>query len=202
MGRIPCCGGPESSSFYYLIGFKPIWCVKPNARRLTHLGCDHAHSFTHQKGLSYQIFELEDSGLPQQGILPITARKTITMTIHRCFKKDSPHCAKVWIMSWNLFQNVHIVVAVNSKQRIDGPLLNLQAGYLGVMVCQLLEAALAGRPLLCRIPHRGRMVRISCQSTKSRRGRLQAHQGQRYNKCTLHSIRGHGRGFPLIFPTQ
>ena len=24
------------------------------------IACDHAHSFTHQKGLSYQIFELED----------------------------------------------------------------------------------------------------------------------------------------------
>ena len=50
-------------------------CVKPNARRLTHLACDYAHSFTHQKGLSYQIIELEDSGLPQQGILPISAKK-------------------------------------------------------------------------------------------------------------------------------
>ena len=40
-----------------------------------HLACDHAHSFTHQEGLSYQIFGLEDSGLPQQGILPISAKK-------------------------------------------------------------------------------------------------------------------------------
>ena len=31
--------------------------------------------FTHQKGLYYQMFELEDSGLPQQGILPISAKK-------------------------------------------------------------------------------------------------------------------------------
>ena len=54
--------------------------------------CDHAHSFTHQKGLSYQIFELEDSGLPQQGVLPISARKTIIMANHRCLEKDSPHC--------------------------------------------------------------------------------------------------------------
>ena len=45
--------------------------------------CVHGHmlsllalGFTHQKGLSNQIFELEDSGLPQQGILPISARKT------------------------------------------------------------------------------------------------------------------------------
>ena len=43
----------------YLIG-----CVKPNARRLTHLASDHTHSFTNQKGLSYQIIELENSGLP------------------------------------------------------------------------------------------------------------------------------------------
>ena len=51
----------------------------------------YAHSFTHQKGLSYQIFELEDSGLPQQSILPISARKTITMANHRCLEKGSPH---------------------------------------------------------------------------------------------------------------
>ena len=37
--------------------------------------CEHAHSFTHQKGLSYQIIEEEDSGLPQQGILPMSAKK-------------------------------------------------------------------------------------------------------------------------------
>ena len=43
---------------------------------LKHLACDHAHSFTHQKGLSYQIIDLEDSGLPQQGILPITAKNS------------------------------------------------------------------------------------------------------------------------------
>ena len=49
--------------------------------------------FTHTKGLSFQIFELEDSGLPQQGILPISARKTITKANHRCLEKDSPHCA-------------------------------------------------------------------------------------------------------------
>ena len=40
-----------------------------------------------QKGLSYHIFELEDSGLPQQGILPISARKPITKTNHRVLKK-------------------------------------------------------------------------------------------------------------------
>ena len=40
-----------------------------------HLACDHANSFTHQKGFSNQIFELQDSGLPQLGILPISARK-------------------------------------------------------------------------------------------------------------------------------
>ena len=45
-------------------------------------------------GLSYQIFELEDSGLPEQGILPISARKTITMATDVCLEKDSPHCAK------------------------------------------------------------------------------------------------------------
>ena len=67
--------------------------MKPNARRLKHLACDHAHSFTHQKVLSYQIFEQEDSGLPEQGILPISARKTITMATDVCLGKDSPHCA-------------------------------------------------------------------------------------------------------------
>ena len=46
-----------------------------------------ALGFTHHKGLSYQIFELEDSGLPQQGILPISARKTTTNAIHRCLEK-------------------------------------------------------------------------------------------------------------------
>ena len=39
-----------------------------------------ALGFTHQKGLSYQIFEQEDSGLPQQGILPISAKKPITIS--------------------------------------------------------------------------------------------------------------------------
>ena len=53
-----------------------------------HLACDHTHSFTHQKGLPYQIFELEDSGLPpQQGILPISAKTTITKAKHRVWKK-------------------------------------------------------------------------------------------------------------------
>ena len=37
--------------------------------------CDHAHSFIHQKGLSYQMFQLKDSGLQQQGILPNSAKK-------------------------------------------------------------------------------------------------------------------------------
>ena len=71
-------GRPESSSSN-IWQDKPFWCVKPNARRLTHLECDHAHSFTHQKGLPYQIIQEEDSGLPQQGILPISAKNTITM---------------------------------------------------------------------------------------------------------------------------
>ena len=30
---------------------------------------------THRKGLPYQIIEEEDSGLPQQGILPISAKQ-------------------------------------------------------------------------------------------------------------------------------
>ena len=64
---------------------------------LKHLACDHAHSFTHQKGLSYHIFELEDSGLPQQGILHISARKTKTMATDVCLEKDSSHCAKAEI---------------------------------------------------------------------------------------------------------
>ena len=42
------------------------------------------------KGLSYQIFELEDSGLPQQGILPISARKTTTKATHKCLEKTLP----------------------------------------------------------------------------------------------------------------
>ena len=45
-----------------------------------------ALGFTHQKGLSYQIFELEDSGLPQQGILPISAKKH-NNNGHRIFGK-------------------------------------------------------------------------------------------------------------------
>ena len=48
----------------------------------THCAWSHAKcvsllalGFTHHKGFSYQIIELEDSGLPQQGILPISAKK-------------------------------------------------------------------------------------------------------------------------------
>ena len=92
MGRIPCYGRPESSSSN-ICEDKPFWCVKlcawSHAKYLSLL----ALGFTHQKGLSYQIFELEDSGLLQQGILPISARKTITMANHRCLEKNSPHCA-------------------------------------------------------------------------------------------------------------
>ena len=56
----------------------------------------------------YQIFELEDSGLPQQGILPISARKTTTMATDICLKKDSPHCAKGHIFTKvaNIFRKV------------------------------------------------------------------------------------------------
>ena len=54
-----------------------------------------ALDLTHQKGLSYKIFELEDSGLPQQGILPISARKTTTMATDVWLEKDSPHCALI-----------------------------------------------------------------------------------------------------------
>ena len=53
------------------MGGRKIWWNKPRS-------IDHAHNFTHQKGFSYQIFELEDSGLPQHGILTISARKTTT----------------------------------------------------------------------------------------------------------------------------
>ena len=56
--------------------------------------CVHGHilsllalGFTHHKGFSYQIIELEDSGLPQQGILPISARKTITKATDVCLEK-------------------------------------------------------------------------------------------------------------------
>ena len=87
MGRIPYCGRPESSSSNIWLQEKPFWCVKlcawSHAKCLSLL----ALGFTHQKGLSYQIFELEDSGLPQQGILPISARKTTTKAIHRCLEK-------------------------------------------------------------------------------------------------------------------
>ena len=56
------------------------------------LACDHAQSFTHQKGLSYQIYELEDSGLPQQGILPISAKK-ISSKIQMFGKRlPNPQC--------------------------------------------------------------------------------------------------------------
>ena len=51
-----------------------------------------ALGFTHHKGLSNRIFELEDSGLLQQSILPISARKTTTKAIQRCLEKDSFHC--------------------------------------------------------------------------------------------------------------
>ena len=57
-----------------------------------------ALGITHQKGLSYLMFELEDLGLLQQGILPICARKTITMANRKCLEKDSPHCGPV---QWN-----------------------------------------------------------------------------------------------------
>ena len=54
---------------------KPFWCVKLCAS--SHAKCVSllALGFTHHKGFSYQIIELEDSGLPQQGILPISAKK-------------------------------------------------------------------------------------------------------------------------------
>ena len=74
MGRIPCCGRAESSSsnIWYE---KPFWCVKLCAWSHTKCVSLLALGFTHHKGFSYQIIELEDSGLPQQGILPISAKK-------------------------------------------------------------------------------------------------------------------------------
>ena len=45
-------------------------------------------------GLPYQITEEEDPSLPQRGILPISAKKTITIAKHRCLEKDSPHCVQ------------------------------------------------------------------------------------------------------------
>ena len=82
MGRIPCCGRHESSPSNIWKG-KPWECIKlcvwSHAKCLSLL----ALGFTHQKGLSYQIFELEDSGLPQQGILPISAKKNKNNG-HRC----------------------------------------------------------------------------------------------------------------------
>ena len=97
MGRIPCCGRAESSSsnIWYE---KPFWCVKLCG---SHTKCVSllALGFTHHKGFSYQIFELEDSGLPQQGILPISARKTTTKANHRCLEKDSFHCAWATLFS-------------------------------------------------------------------------------------------------------
>ena len=51
----------------------PLWGVKlcawSHAKCLSLL----ALGFTHQEGLSYQIFELEDLALPQRGILLISA---------------------------------------------------------------------------------------------------------------------------------
>ena len=90
-------------------GVKPLTTneMKPlsedERRTLSHAKCLSllVLGFTHQKGLSYHIFELEDSGLSQQGILPISARKTKTMDTDVCLKKDSPHCAKVWDRSEN-----------------------------------------------------------------------------------------------------
>ena len=54
---------------------KSFWCVKLCAWSQAKCFSLLALGFTHQEGLSYQIFELEDSGLPQQGILPISAKK-------------------------------------------------------------------------------------------------------------------------------
>ena len=59
--------------------------AKPDAMRLADLAS--ALSLTHYQDLSYRIFELEDLGLPQQGILPISAKKIITKAKHRVWKK-------------------------------------------------------------------------------------------------------------------
>ena len=85
-----------------------------------HLARDHAHGFTHQKGLSYQIFELEDSGLPQQGILPISARKTITMATDVCLEKDSPYCGmneNCKLIKNDIFTSCFIVKNIKTEKR-------------------------------------------------------------------------------------
>ena len=129
MCRIPFCGRPESSSSI-------IWYVKPNARRLTHLAvlaCDHAHSFTHKKGFSYQIIEEEYLGLPQQGILPISAKKTITMAIEVLGKKTLPnvHCVALVYLQFHgwtkqvgaifisLFKNIFIDLKLGNPLTIQ-----------------------------------------------------------------------------------
>ena len=45
-------------------------CVLSHAKSASLL----ASGFTHYQDLSYQILQLEDLGLPQQGILPISAK--------------------------------------------------------------------------------------------------------------------------------
>ena len=77
-----------------------------------------ALGFTHYQDLSYQIFELEDSGLPQQGILPISARKTIIMANHICLEKDSLHCGFRVDMS----KALHLVYTLHPKT-LTNPLL-------------------------------------------------------------------------------
>ena len=94
--------------------------MKPNVRRLAHIACDHAHSFTHSQGLPYQILEGEDSGLPQQGILPISAKKTITMANHRWLEKDFSHCAVAQVSLQACFF-VHF-----GKNSMHWPLANTQ----------------------------------------------------------------------------
>ena len=93
--------------------------------------CDHAHSFTHHKGLSFQIIELEDSGLPQQGILPAHfSQKNNNKGNPQMFGKDSFHCemeatfakciVAFWTNSWDTFPYLHCPLGKNQLHHPQG----------------------------------------------------------------------------------
>ena len=71
----------------------------------------------------YQIFELEDSALPQQGILPISATKTTTKANHRFLGKDFfPLCSCSFC---TLRQILEILGKFSLARDLKGPLNDL-----------------------------------------------------------------------------
>ena len=78
-----------------------------------------ALGFSHHKGLSFQIYELENSGLPQQGILPISARKTTTNAIHRCLEKTLST-----VQGCKVYSQIYLKQVLNSIFA-DGSLIEL-----------------------------------------------------------------------------